>query len=117
MAEEVPPPVRNPIPILIGGGGEKVTLKLTAEHADLWNGIGPPETWQHKNNVLTQWCQDIGRDPAEITRTVAIGSKDVPGNLDAFAEAGATYFILGLGEPWDYDLVAELLRWRDTAGR
>src|SRR5687767_2215915 len=37
-----PAPLRNPIPLLIGGGGEKVTLKLTAQHADLWNGFGPP---------------------------------------------------------------------------
>ncbi len=115
MVAEIPPPVRNPIPILIGGGGEKVTLKLTAQHADLWNGFGPPETWQHKNNVLTNWCETVGRDPAEIERTVAIGRKDVPDNLDAFAEAGATHLILGLGDPWDFDLVRELVRWRDDA--
>src|SRR6266700_3829629 len=52
---DVPSPVRNPIPILIGGGGERVTLKLTAQYADLWNGFGPPDSWQHKNEVLTQW--------------------------------------------------------------
>jgi probable F420-dependent oxidoreductase len=113
MAEEVPPPLRNPIPLLIGGGGEKVTLKLTAQYADLWNGFGPPETWRHKNEVLTGWCETIGRDPAEIERTVHIDAKDVPGNLDAFAEAGATHFILGLGEPWDFDVVEKLVRWRD----
>ncbi len=116
MAAEVPPPVRNPIPILIGGGGEKVTLKLTAQYADLWNGFGPPETWQHKNNVLTNWCQTVGRDPAAIERTVAISAEDIPGNLDAFVAAGATHFILGMGEPWNYDLVAELVAWRDAAG-
>lgn len=113
MAEEVPPPLRNPIPLLIGGGGEKVTLKLTAQYADLWNGFGPPETWRHKNEVLTGWCETIGRDPAEIERTVHVDAKDVPGNLDAFAEAGATHFILGLGEPWDFDVVEKLVRWRD----
>src|SRR5215211_8004458 len=43
-----PPPTRK-IPVLIGGGGEKVTLKLTAQYADLWNGFGPPEKWQRKN--------------------------------------------------------------------
>lgn len=115
MAAEVPPPVRNPIPIMIGGGGEKVTLKLTAQYADLWNSFGPPETWQHKNNVLTQWCETVGRDPTEIERTVHLQSEVIPADLDAFAAAGATHFILGLGEPWDYALVEKLLSWRDAA--
>lgn len=114
MAAEVPPPVRSPIPILIGGGGEKVTLKLTAQYADLWNGFGPPETWQYKNTVLTNWCETVGRDPAEIERTVSITGDDIPGNLDAFAEAGATHIILGMGEPWDFDLVEKLVHWRDA---
>lgn len=114
MAEEVPPPVRNPIPILIGGAGEKVTLKLTAQYADMWNAFGPPERWQHKNNVLNDWCEKVGRDPEAIQRTVAIGADDIPGNLDAFVEAGATHLILGLGEPWDYGLVEQLVAWRDT---
>lgn len=115
MAAEVPPPLRNPIPILIGGGGEKVTLRLTAEYADLWNGFGPVETWAHKNRVLDEWCLKVGRDPAEIERTVAIQAQDVPGNLDAFVEAGATHLILGMGEPWDYGLVEKLVSWRDQA--
>ena len=84
MAAEVSAPVRNRIPILIGCGGEKVTLKLTAQYADLWNEFGPPEAWRHKNNVLTRWCETVGRDPAEIERTVSVSQKDVPGNLNAF---------------------------------
>jgi alkanesulfonate monooxygenase SsuD/methylene tetrahydromethanopterin reductase-like flavin-dependent oxidoreductase (luciferase family) len=115
MAAEVPAPVRNPIPILIGGGGEKVTLKLTARYADLWNGFGPPETWAHKNKVLDRWCAEVGRDPAEIERTVHIEDNVDPAALDAFAAAGATHFILGLGEPWDYGLVEKLLAWREKA--
>ncbi|KPK05370.1 MAG: hypothetical protein AMJ56_16010 [Anaerolineae bacterium SG8_19] len=66
-------------------------------------------------DVLTSWCETVGRDPAEIERTVAISQKDVPSNLDAFAEAGATHLILGMGQPWDYDLVEKLVSWRDTA--
>ncbi len=117
MAKEVPAPLRNPIPILIGGGGEKVTLKLTAQYADLWNGFGPPETWEHKNNVLTQWCAEIGRDPSEIERTAFLETKDVPGSLDAFAAAGATHLIMNMDDPWEYDLVRELIRWRDSANQ
>ena len=117
MAKEVPPPVRNPMPIMIGGGGEKVTLKLTAQHANLWNGFGPPETWAHKNRVLDNWCAKVGRDPSEITRTVSVSADDIPGNLDAFAEAGATHFILGRGYPWDFGPVEKLLAWRDAANK
>ena len=64
-----PPPVGK-LPILIGGGGEKVTLRLVAEHADGWNTFGPPANFAHKNQVLDQWCTEVGRDPAEIERTV-----------------------------------------------
>jgi probable F420-dependent oxidoreductase len=113
MAEEVPPPVRNPIPILIGGGGEKVTLKLTAQYADLWNGFGPVDKWAHKNQVLDDWCAEVGRDPAEIERTAFVDHEDVPANLDAFFEAGATHLIAGLDDPWRFDLIEQLISWRD----
>ena len=58
-----PPPVGS-LPILIGGGGEKVTLRLVAEHADAWNTFGPPENYAHKNAILDDWCDELGRDPA-----------------------------------------------------
>lgn len=112
MAEEVPAPIRNPIPILIGGGGEKVTLKLVAQYADLWNSFGPPEKWQHKNNVLNTWCETVGRNPADIERTVSIERKDL-GHVDAFVEAGAAHIILEMGQPWDYEAVKKLVSWRD----
>ncbi|MYD09012.1 MAG: LLM class F420-dependent oxidoreductase [Chloroflexi bacterium] len=114
MSKEVPPPVRNPIPIMIGGGGEKVTLKLTARHADLWNGFGPPDVFAHKCRVLDSWCAEIGRDPAEIERTVSLTDEgDIPDNLDAYAEAGCTHFIMMTRVPPDYEKVKELVAWRD----
>lgn len=96
--KEVPPPVRNPIPILIGGGGEKATLKLTAQYASMWNGFGPPETYRRKNEVLDNWCRELGRDPASIERTVLLGEDEID-QLDVYVEAGATHLIMGLGEP------------------
>jgi probable F420-dependent oxidoreductase len=114
MRAEVPPPVRQTIPILIGGEGEKVTLRLTAQYADLWNGFGPPEKWQRKNEILNEWCHSIGRNPAEIERTVTIFAEDVPGRLDDFARAGTTHLILGMGAPWDFGLVEQLVKWRDS---
>ena len=114
MGKEIPPPVRSPIPILIGGGGEKVTLKLTAQHADLWNGFGPPEMWAHKNQVLDKWCAELGRSPAEIERTISLSQPaDVDEHLDAYAAAGATHFILMTGVPVDYARIEKLVSWRD----
>jgi probable F420-dependent oxidoreductase len=108
-----PPPVRNPIPILIGGGGEKVTLRLTAQHADLWNSFGPPEKYRHKNQVLNDWCAQLGRDPSAIERTVSIQSSDL-GDLGAFVAAGARHVILELGAPFDMAPVRRLVGWRDA---
>nr|MCU0493649.1 LLM class F420-dependent oxidoreductase [Chloroflexaceae bacterium] len=106
---------RNPIPICIGGGGEKVTLKLTAQYAQIWNGFGPAESYKRKNEILDTWCNELGRNPAEIERSIAINGKDLDG-LDGLAEAGATHFILGFGEPWDFGAVERLVQWRDTQG-
>src|SRR5690349_7999371 len=88
-----PPPVRSPIPLLIGGGGEKVTLKLTAQYADMWNGFGPPDTYRHKNEVLDQWCHEIGREPREIERTVSVGVEELE-QLSDYVAAGANHIIL-----------------------
>lgn len=107
-----PPPTRK-IPILIGGGGEKVTLRLTAMHADMWNGFGPVETWQRKNQILTDWCNEVGRDPTEIERTVCPNIKELD-QLDAYVKAGATHLILGMGTPFDLAPVKKMLEWRDA---
>jgi F420-dependent oxidoreductase-like protein len=64
-----PKPVQRPLPLLIGGGGEKVTLKITAKHANEWNVWGDPAILRQKMGVLDQHCADIGRDPAEIQRS------------------------------------------------
>ncbi|HEX6287913.1 MAG TPA: LLM class F420-dependent oxidoreductase [Herpetosiphonaceae bacterium] len=110
-----PPPVRNPIPTLIGGGGEKVTLRLVAQYADLWNSFGPPETYKHKNEVLTSWCHELGRDPAAVERTVLVNPNELD-QLDAFVDAGATHMILGLGAPWNIEAAKRLAQWRDAQG-
>jgi probable F420-dependent oxidoreductase len=105
-----PPPLRK-IPILIGGGGEKVTLRLTAEHADIWHGFGPIETFKHKSSVLNEWCAQLGRDPQTIERSVSPREGE---SLDAYVEAGATHFIFGLGEPWETKDVEAALKWRES---
>jgi F420-dependent oxidoreductase-like protein len=64
-----PKPVQDPLPLLIGGGGEQVTLKITARYADEWNVWGTVETLKHKMRVLDQHCADLRRDPKSIKRT------------------------------------------------
>jgi len=107
LAELNPPPMGD-LPILVGGGGEKVTLRLVAEHADMWNSFGPPRTFRHKNEVLDRWCAEVGRDPKAVERTVAIEAKDVD-RVDAFLEAGAEHLILMRGAPFDLAPLESLL--------
>ncbi len=64
-----PRPIRGDIPILIGGSGERKTLRLVARYADGCNVFGDPERVRHLMGVLDAHCEDVGRDPAEVTRT------------------------------------------------
>jgi probable F420-dependent oxidoreductase len=102
-----PPPVGD-IPILIGGSGEKVTLRLVAQYADGWNSFGPPENFAAKNRVLDEWCARVGRNPAQIERTVGIQSNEVD-NWQAYLDAGATHLIVMIGDPFDLDPVRRLV--------
>jgi probable F420-dependent oxidoreductase len=102
------PPPRGRVPILIGGAGEKVTLRLVAEHADAWNAFGPPDRWAEKNNVLDDWCKRVGRPPHEVERTVAIAGTETS-DCDAYLEAGADHMIVMLGHPFELSPVERLL--------
>ena len=64
-----PKPVQHPLPLLIGGGGEKRTLRIVAEHANEWNVWGDVAVLRQKMEVLDKHCADVGRDPSEIHRT------------------------------------------------
>jgi F420-dependent oxidoreductase-like protein len=69
-----PKPVQEPRPpILIGGGGEQLTLRAAAEYADRWNIPGlDPETYDHKCSVLRRHCESIGRNYDTIEKTIAL---------------------------------------------
>ena len=110
-----PPPVQDPLPILIGGGGEKVTLRIVAQHAHMWNGFGDPDRAAEKCRILDEHCRRLGRDPSEIERSIGgIQSADED-LLDAYVEAGVTHLIMRAGGPdWDLSLLPKLLAWRDS---
>ncbi len=110
---DVPKPVQQPIPILIGGGGEKKTLRIAARYANIWHGFGDPATMAHKGQVLDQWCAEIGRNPREIERSTEPSKDDSDKTLDEYVRAGVTHFIYGTSTPWDFETLQRLVRWRD----
>jgi alkanesulfonate monooxygenase SsuD/methylene tetrahydromethanopterin reductase-like flavin-dependent oxidoreductase (luciferase family) len=65
----LPRPVQERLPIMIGGAGEKKTLRTVARYADMWNAMGSVELLKHKDEVLRRHCQEVGRDESEIERT------------------------------------------------
>jgi len=109
-------------PIMIGGGGERKTLRLVAEYADACNVFGGPETIHHKYEVLREHCAAIGRDPEEIERStlqsvrldLGDGHGDSPQQVvDRFGElsdAGAQHVIFGVRDPWDPRAIEILAR-------
>jgi alkanesulfonate monooxygenase SsuD/methylene tetrahydromethanopterin reductase-like flavin-dependent oxidoreductase (luciferase family) len=102
------PPSAGPLPILIGGSGQKVTLRLVAEYADMWNSFGPPADYAVQNAALNEWCAQLGRDPAEIERTVLLDVPEEAQDLNGFIEAGAQHIIVGCAHPFDLRPVQEL---------
>jgi len=109
-----PPPVQIPIPIMIGGTGEKVTLRITAQYAHIWNGFGDPEEAGRLSRVLDQRCSEVGRNPSEIERSIMVGGAQL-GMLDEYVKQGITHLITGVDGP-EYDLsgLEKLIKWRDS---
>ena len=124
-----PKPVQARLPIWVGGGGERVTLRIVAEHADGWNiPFVSPEEWARKSAVLDEHCAAVGRDPGDVTRTVNVGmafteeelaaqfgaiaefvrpgvltgsTQEVIDRVGAYVEAGAEWVILAMRSPFD----------------
>ncbi len=125
----VPAPLTRPRPpILIGGGGEKKTLRLVAKYADACNLFGAPNDVAHKLDVLKQHCADLSRDYNAIEKTVLTTyMTDTPAflkQLDAFARVGVDAVLFNLPDPTDqkaYDIIGKQLvpyaAQQKTAGR
>jgi alkanesulfonate monooxygenase SsuD/methylene tetrahydromethanopterin reductase-like flavin-dependent oxidoreductase (luciferase family) len=130
-AECEPKPVQERLPIWVGGGGEKVTLRIAARHADGWNvPFIAPDAWAHKAKVLDAHCEDAGRDPATITKAVNVGvafsdeelqrqfgpmaeyvkpgvlsgsAQEMVDKVGRYVSAGASFVILAMRAPFDQD--------------
>lgn len=103
----------GPMPILIAGGGEKVMLRLVAEHAQMWNTIAGLDEFKDKSAVLDEWCARLGRDPREIERTANVGRLTGP-EIGRWLDAGLQHFVLRLAYPFDTKDLERVLRVRDS---
>jgi F420-dependent oxidoreductase-like protein len=91
-----PKPLQRPLPLLVGGGGERRTLAIAARYADEWNVWGTPDVLRHKNEVLDRHCEAIGRDPSSIRRMcqALVGFTETP----AEPQQGARPMVVGTPE-------------------
>ena len=103
----------GPMPILIAGGGERVMLRLVAEHAQMWNSIVSPEEYALKSAIVDEWCQKVGRDPSEIERTANVG-RQTEKTVDEWLGAGLQHFIVRLAHPFETKDLERLLKIRDS---
>jgi probable F420-dependent oxidoreductase len=108
-----PPPLRK-IPVLIGGGGEKKTLRIVAQHADIWHSFTAPADLPRKLGILAEHGEAVGRDVSQIEISNELRNS-TPADAEALLELGVTLFTLGITGP-DYDLepVKRWLAWRDA---
>jgi probable F420-dependent oxidoreductase len=99
----------GPMPLLIAGGGEKVMLRLVAEHAQMWNALGSPDEFARKSRILDEWCRKIGREPTEIERTANV-SVNSPRDIKEYVDAGLQHFVLRLAHPFDTKALQRVLK-------
>lgn len=110
----LPPPLQERLPIFIGGGGEKVTLRLVAEHADMNNLGGGFDEVRRKERFLLEHCDAVGRDPAEIERTASVGTIFIRDRRAAAERTASLAFETNRADPWyphagtPEDIAAEL---------
>jgi probable F420-dependent oxidoreductase len=113
-----PPPLRK-IPLLIASAGEKIGLKIVAEHADIWHAYGARPELARKTEILERYCRDIGRDPREIE----FATHYLPGDMvpdadpDAYIAMGFEHInLVNFGPDWDLGALRELLAWKKNLG-
>lgn len=107
-----PKPVQKPYPpFVIGGSGEQLTLRVTAQHANIWNfGGSDPDVFKHKVRVLHDHCAAVGRDPSEIGLSIQsqVFPDDIQRTIDTvqrLVDAGASHIVLNIRPPYPEKIV------------
>ena len=106
-----PAPTRK-IPVLVAGGGERKTLAVVARYADILNTFAEGDDYARKSRILDEHCARIGRDPAQIERSVLVAGDPAAAGEPLLAN-GARLFILGVNPPYDLSEVRRWIAWRD----
>jgi probable F420-dependent oxidoreductase len=108
-----PAPTRK-IPVLIGGGGEKKTLRIVAQHADIWHSFSDAETLERKLGILAEHGAAVGRDTSEIEISVELRSR-TEADADELRVLGASLFTVGISDAEkDLTAVKKWIAWRDA---
>jgi probable F420-dependent oxidoreductase len=108
-----PPPTRA-IPILIGGGGERKTLRIVAQHANIWHSFSDTETLARKLGILAEHGRDVGRDTSEIEVSIELRER-TPAEADELRALGASLFTIGISDAQkDLTPVKRWIAWRDA---
>jgi probable F420-dependent oxidoreductase len=112
-AKSNPVPTRE-IPILIGGGGEKKTLRIVGEHGNMWHAFGDAATIGRKSQILDEWCGKAGRPASAVVRSTGVDQAPDK-QAQALLDVGVSLFTIGVNGP-DYDLglVKEWVAFRDA---
>jgi probable F420-dependent oxidoreductase len=118
-----PAPSRR-IPVLIGGTGPRKTMRILAEHGDIWHAMFPehPDELEAAVAALEKWCGELGRDPRAIEWGLGLEPEDrdrmLHTHADTFYELGFTQFTIGAtGPDYAFDVVEDWLAWRDEKNR
>jgi probable F420-dependent oxidoreductase len=117
--QKLHPRPQGPMPILIGGSGPKVTLRLVAEHAQMWHSFGDRAEYERKAAILAEHCAAIGRDPGTIEHVFGAPGMTLE-HAEGLADAGVHEITLGIGgngSGYDLGQLRELVQWRDQRER
>jgi F420-dependent oxidoreductase-like protein len=110
-----PKPIQKPFPpFVIGGSGEKLTLRIVAQYAAIWNFVGGTvDDFKQKSAILASHCEAVGRDPQTIKHSIQIivnpeNIGEARSQIHSFIEAGATHILLNLRSPYPEKIVHRL---------
>ena len=110
----VPPPVQSPPPIMIGGSGERKTLRLVAQYADACNLFGStPDEVRHKLDVLRGHCDDVGRDYDEISKTIVASRTRPLDDIDAWLASMEALAACGIEQVWTTPDPSDPIGWTE----